>query len=349
MYARRARFTNFANQVQAQIRTFGPSRAILPLAADAVVPSGAIAERIGVKADLTKRPITAYAKCPGTFGELLQGKINDQPFLITLPIKRYATATLIPAPTFDTPTYMVKTRAAVNAAAELLGTQPTGRLQMHSDLPVGKGLASSSADIVAACAAFLAKSGLSSYNIAELISRAARKVEPTDGIMYPGIVAYAQHDCVLLESIGSCNFEIIGCVLPGTVDTVAYNSAMIHYCPSDLSNLKVAYQLAREGVRNRDIAAIGQAATISAKINQRHLVKPHFDDLLNLQTQSGAHGVVVAHSGTAVGFIIDQSTTPTQRKQIAQGFITLYGQAPELFKTEMAGPTVNVMQTARRA
>ena len=31
------------------------------------------------------------SQCPGTFGELVQGKLNGKPFLITLPINRFST------------------------------------------------------------------------------------------------------------------------------------------------------------------------------------------------------------------------------------------------------------------
>jgi uncharacterized protein involved in propanediol utilization len=50
---------------------------------------------------------------------------------------------------------------------------------------------------------------------------------------------------------------------------------------------------------------LGRVATISASISQRHLPKPHWDNVLQLAEEHGALGVQVAHSGTLFGILLD--------------------------------------------
>lgn len=92
--------------------------------------------------------------CHGTFGELLQGIINEKPFLITLPIPQLKSeAVFIPSLTASEMT-VVDSKGKALKAGKLLTQQfdlPIGgRLEIRSNIPSGKGMASSSADIVAA-------------------------------------------------------------------------------------------------------------------------------------------------------------------------------------------------------
>src|SRR4051794_22862710 len=90
----------------------------------------------------------------GTFGELLQGVLPDSGlhFLVTLPITAGSTATF----RYDarsarievSPENKRKSRRLARLALDALGHPGGGELLLTSDLPEGKGLASSSADLV---------------------------------------------------------------------------------------------------------------------------------------------------------------------------------------------------------
>src|SRR6476660_171848 len=92
--------------------------------------------------------------CNGTFGELVQGTIGESPFLITLPIPGLRSeAIFIPDPTaseIKAVDSKVKAMKAGKSLFQQFGLKGGGLLDIRSNIPIGKGMASSSADIVAA-------------------------------------------------------------------------------------------------------------------------------------------------------------------------------------------------------
>lgn len=102
----------------------------------------------------------------GTFGELLQGVLpdNDLDFLVTLPIELWSTARFTVDPRSATvtvrPAHKRKSLALARALLAMCGTGTGGALTIESDIPGGKGLASSSADLVATSRAICAAYGI---------------------------------------------------------------------------------------------------------------------------------------------------------------------------------------------
>src|SRR6266478_677024 len=90
----------------------------------------------------------------GTFGELLQGVLpTHRNFLVTCPIEIYSSAWYIHHPTASlqvTPSHKNKALKMVKLICEHLHYASTGHIIISSSIPEGKGLASSSADLVAA-------------------------------------------------------------------------------------------------------------------------------------------------------------------------------------------------------
>lgn len=71
---------------------------------------------------------------------------------------------------------------------------------IESDLPIGKGLASSSADLLATARAIESCYGI---NIPiSLLQRFMVEIEPTDGVMYPGVVSFFHRKVELGEIFG---------------------------------------------------------------------------------------------------------------------------------------------------
>ena len=91
-------------------------------------------------------------RAPGSFGELLQGALNDamEHFLVTLPIKCYSLAKFVPVEGWldveVVPSSKTKSLALARRFMQLFGIKSGGQLFITSDLPEGKGLASSTAD-----------------------------------------------------------------------------------------------------------------------------------------------------------------------------------------------------------
>jgi L-threonine kinase len=246
--------------------------------------------------------------CHGTFGELVQGRMGDHYFLITLPIPSLRSeASFIPEPAVSglrVTDCKLKAKRAGEWLLQLFGVNGGGDLEIHSNIPVGKGLASSSADIVAAIRAIADGYSLPLSN--ELISMIAAKVEPTDGVMYDEIVAYDYIHGQLIESLGTLPpFIIVGIDLGGTVNTIEFNKAQKAYSRHDLKQFLKAYDYVKKGFKEKNLAYICQAATMSARINQKILPKPIFHLLENL-AQLYQGGIVVAHSGTVAGILLNR-------------------------------------------
>lgn len=245
--------------------------------------------------------MTIKVKAPGSCGELVQGTISGVNFLITCPVDWYSEVTVVPG---DNMVHTEpKTTAAVSKTFEYLKISGNIGLTVDSDLPVGKGMASSSADISAACqAAALAVAGrqLSCDEIADI----ALTIEPTDGIFYPGIIMFDHVAGKIRRYLGNPPPIAIAVFdVGGQIDTLAFNGR------EDLARLNqmkepqvmAAVALVAKGLETGDASLIGQGATMSAVANQTILYKPCLEQVIHLSRDFGAVGICAAHSGTVLG------------------------------------------------
>jgi uncharacterized protein involved in propanediol utilization len=90
---------------------------------------------------------------------------------------------------------------------------------------------------------------------------------------------------------------------PHGVDTLTFPPA--RYTWWEIEAFRPLVGLIRRAAYSQDPALVGQAASASARINQRHLPKPRFDQLEAVVEAVGALGLQVAHSGTLVGLLFD--------------------------------------------
>ncbi|MCO5965426.1 GHMP family kinase ATP-binding protein [Sinorhizobium meliloti] len=254
------------------------------------------------------------ALCCGTFGELLQGQLPHESFsfephfLITMPITVFARAHFMPiagtrSVTVYPPHKVKAKRLAENLAAALCVSG--GTLLLQSDLPEGKGLASSSADLVAT-----ARSIASCFKRrvpTSLIEKLMAEIEPSDGVMYPGAVAYQQRSCSLLSFLGQMPpLAIVGIDEGGTVETVDYDQRRGEISANERRQYHELLERARTAISQRDTAAVGSIATASALLHQERAPKKHLNSMLKVSKETGALGVIVAHSGTMIGILLDR-------------------------------------------
>ena len=134
--------------------------------------------------------VDVTVRVPGSCGELLQGWHRGEPFLVTCPIARYTTVRAA-ASLQGLIGLGEKARCALQLYLREAGIEkfPFG-MQLTSELPRGKGMASSSADIAAVLAA--ASQALGQPLAPEAILCLAVQVEPTDAVFLPGIVCLNQ-------------------------------------------------------------------------------------------------------------------------------------------------------------
>ncbi len=136
-------------------------------------------------------------RVPGSCGELVQGIIDGVRLHVSCPVDRYARATWRPGS--RRAGQGEKVRRALAAA----GASPAflAGLTMASELPRGIGMASSTADIGAAVGLWLAM-GRGTADAAT-VARAALAVEPTDGVLFGGVVLFDHRRGTVLERWGS--------------------------------------------------------------------------------------------------------------------------------------------------
>lgn len=267
------------------------------------------------------RGATGVSTAFGTFGELLQGALPepDGDFLVTLPIARWSIATFRTGP--DSPQLEVQPpykRKAVRLVEMILddaGVRMGGLLTIDSGIAEGKGLASSSADLVATARAVANALGLAMPP--ERIESLLVRIEPTDGVLYEGIVAFYHRRVQLHSVLGLLpSMTVVGVDEGGTVDTVAFNRIPKPFTRTDRRTYARLLDRLTEAVCRCDLPAIGEVATRSALMNQLLRPKWTLGAMLDICIEVGGLGVVNAHSGTMLGILLD-SRDPDHRDRVA--------------------------------
>jgi uncharacterized protein involved in propanediol utilization len=254
-------------------------------------------------------PAPGTGTAHGTFGELLQGALyeNDLEFLVTFPITLAAVAEFWPDPAsrrvVTRPGTKRKSRLVAERVLRYLGCDFGGTLVLTSVLPEGKGLASSSADLVATARALGDAFGRS-FTGAEIESF-IRGIEPSDGVMYPGIAAFYHREVRLREHLGHLPpFAIVAHDVGGTVDTVEFHKAGRAYSAEDKQEYSYLLDRLRDAIQGRDLETVGEVATRSAEMNLRFLPRDDFRHLLGVCREVEGLGLVQAHSGTNLGVLL---------------------------------------------
>lgn len=251
----------------------------------------------------------ATVRAPGVCGELAQGILDRSYFLVTCPVDFFSRVRVELYRDFSgviAPPDCAKTSCAVGQVLKLLDAEHLGaRVSVSNPIPRGKGFGSSSADLAAAIAA----TGLA-LNV-ELtprqIGEIALGVEPTDGVMFPGITLFDHREGLAIEELGNpLPVEIVALDFGGEVDTLEFNRVdRRSQWESIRSRTDEALALVREGLRRRDVVLLGKGATLSAEAAQQVLFKPRLADVQAFAQELGAIGVNVAHSGSVIGVMLD--------------------------------------------
>lgn len=257
-------------------------------------------------------------KAPGSCGELVQGTLNNNNFLITCPIDLYSEITILPD-LYQFGGIGSKLRMAIDKALHYLQiTDNQLSIEVKSDLPSGKGMASSSADISAACQAIALSAGksLTPDEIADI----ALSIEPTDGIFYPGIMMFDHIHGRIRRNLGNPPKIMISIFdVGGEVDTLYFNrrNDLIRLNREKEEQVERALKMVISGLKKGNSILIGQGATLSAVANQKILYKPYLEKMIKISKRFGALGVNVAHSGTVLGIMFDSQSLSYQLECIA--------------------------------
>lgn len=226
--------------------------------------------------------MTITVKMRGTCGELSQGFYRGEPILITCPIEKFSTATV--SDEFEGVEGLgSKSLAMLEKVLKYLGAKDFKfGVRLTSELPHGKGMASSSADMAAVAQAVALSLG-KNLSPAEL-GKFCANIEPTDGIFYSGVVAMNPLTGQLVKKIRAQEkFQVAVFDYGGEIDTLKLNRRSDFEFPA--LDDEINFELVKE----------------SAQANQKILPKRGLEELMNFAETLGAVAVNVAHSGTVTG------------------------------------------------
>jgi uncharacterized protein involved in propanediol utilization len=244
----------------------------------------------------------------GTFGELLQGALPDgTDFLVTMPIARWSTARFLLEPSVSgvhvRPAHKTKSQRLVEAMLSRYGVRGGGCLLLDSDLPEGKGLASSSADLVATARAVGEAIGIV-LDPAE-IEKLLRGIEPSDGVMHDGVVAFHHREVRVRSHLGHLPpVTVVGVDEGGEVETIGFNKQPKVFTAGQRRTYAVLLRTLAQAILTGDLAAAGEVATQSALMNQRLCPKRTLVGMIEICRAVDGLGVIAAHSGTALGVLL---------------------------------------------
>lgn len=255
----------------------------------------------------------------GTFGELVQGALrgkNNQ-FLVTLPIATFSKAEF----TLDETTSEItvcpqKKYKALDLVKKLLDhfdLHAGGKLTIESDLVEGKGLASSSADLVATARAV--ELALDRLVPVDLIMALLRTIEPTDGVMYSDFVSFFHRRINLCRRLGyPSRLKLIAIDEGGHINTVEYNHRNHLFSDAEYEEYASLLVRASSAISNNDLELLGRVATRSAVMNQKRNPKLHLKEVIAIGKDTGALGVVVTHSGPCIALMYPYNPAEYQRQ-----------------------------------
>ena len=279
--------------------------------------------------------------CSAHHGEILQGMFEDNGklhrALISVPFGHLTSAAKFqPDETSNAivvePGNCVKARAAAELTLRKCGRKHGGYLTLSSNIPERIGLGSSTADVVATIEATVDGCGveLSAEEIAEFA--VAAEISSDSSMFGSRAVLFAQREGFVLEYFSGeyPHLCIVGFNTDPNgsgVDTLALPPAT--YTVKEIKSFQMLRGLMRRAIKDGSAALVGRVASSSARINNNHLKKKHFNELERLVEAVGAVGVQVAHSGTIAGIIFDPVTA-----ELGERVFETNARLSELYGTE---------------
>jgi uncharacterized protein involved in propanediol utilization len=266
-------------------------------------------------ADHGRRRGTGWA--PAHHGEIVQGAFRVEGRirrgLVTLPCGLYRSrAAFVPragAGVTVAPRWRSKARRAAELAVleleSALGGGLGGELTVDSDIPLCRGFGSSTSDVLAAIRAVTDAFAVPLPRA--VVARLAVRAETaSDSLMFDeSAVLFAHREGAVIEDYGQRLplVRVLGFGTGERVETVALPPA--RYSARDLDRFDELRVMLRTAVAARDVALLGEVATASTRINQRHLPIPELARVRAIAAETGAVGVHTAHSGNIAGLLFD--------------------------------------------
>ena len=250
----------------------------------------------------------AEARCPASCGELIQGWIDGGEKLVSCPVDWFSTVEVSEG--VQLANERPRMRQMLEQVVAHFGYPATVAtslgITLESTIPVGKGLASSTADIAATAVA-------TARHLDEMLDEATLaalcvQIEPTDSTIFRQPTLFDHlHAQVQISYLATPPLEVLVLESRTTFLTEDYHRHKKEAALTRNADALVnAWQKLQRSCRQQDARLLGEATTQSAIASQQMLVKPMFSELLALVEEFDLYGLNVAHSGSVVGLMLDE-------------------------------------------
>ncbi len=264
-----------------------------------------------MRTTVPRREVVSGVSC-GTLGELFQGphweKSELHISIISLPVDKYSWCYFVKEPgSHSEPAGDLVDRPKSNLAVKLFLDRftkvlPPGRWEFYSELPVGKGMASSTADIVAAIRCLFNIFGMA-YD-QRVVIEILRSIERSDTVFLDEFALYLSQQHKIVKSFGDA-IGFFTCYVveePSVVTEDLTHQLLDHYRLNARSYRRCLADIV-SAFTDADIRGVARSATMSAELSQGVVPKASFAEVVGNQRAFRADGVFVAHTGSVIGYL----------------------------------------------
>jgi len=265
--------------------------------------------------------------CHGTLGELIQGPVPRNGTIhigvVSLPLRRYSRVRFVHG-LQDNAASGLADKARCRRAIELYLAKhslelPEGCWTCDSELPSGKGMASSTADIVATIRCL--DSIFRQQTSLESLTAILRLIERSDSVFLDRYALYLSGRQEVVHAFDhEPRFEACYVDEGDTVDTETMGLALLHHYQARLQPYLRNLDQALSAFAASDAQGIARCATTSAALSQEVNPKHCFEALVHEQQGFRADGIVVAHTGTMAGYLFTRKLHPTEMGELSSFF-----------------------------
>ena len=261
-------------------------------------------------------PVLGYGKAFASFGELIQGRLSTgDDLLITLPVDMWSACEVRCSRTDGPSIVRCALPKSRKLAERMLAHLDEGygrdlEIEFTRDIPIGKGLSSSTADMLAVLRALQEIFGVIVTD--GFVSRLFSRIEPHDALHFYMSVAYNHREGTLLRKMYHIpQYRIVAVDAGGTIDTEAYNQQLV-FTADDTRRFDALYIEACEAFDHRDDAALARCARKATELHLERSGRELLADALALTDRCEALGTVTAHSGTCAGILFSKCAPAAQ-------------------------------------
>ncbi|WP_156393164.1 GHMP family kinase ATP-binding protein [Burkholderia sp. Leaf177] len=253
---------------------------------------------------------TYTGMCRGTLGELVQGPYLDGGRLniaiVSLPIEQYTWVHFTRNVDETDDRELCAKSKSLKALRNYLNLYdlpaPRGSWRFRSELECGKGMASSTADIIATIRCLDAVFGKSTpvSQICEIL----KDIERSDSVFLDSLALYLSGEQKVVHQFVNV-ITLYVCYIDegGVVDTEKSTRKLLDHYDRNLARYSTNMEHAIEAIGNEDYQRICDCATKSAELSQTVFPKKNFEKFINNKERFGSDGMIVAHTGSMLGFL----------------------------------------------